>query len=443
MSISAIIFLIIYLSGIIATFYNPVFGVMTYIYEWHNAPAQNWWGKDLPDLRYSFIIAIVTLLSTILNRNKLKGLTFSNFGPGLWLVILTIWMYMVSYGWAIVPEDSLRRAEEFFKITIFYFLLIYVIRERKHYHWFIWTILVNVANFGRISYIYGKNRYLKIRAPNATEENAISGYVASTFPFYGTKFLKSKKWGKMFILLVMPFLVNLLILANSRGAFLAVIVIALVGLILFPLKDKVKIILVIIGCLLLILILANEDFWKRQSTTIEYERDTSAMSRFYLWNAGLRMMHDYPFGVGAEGPEKLMIDYLEKDERARYEAEHERRRGGKTVHNTFLLVGVEWGYPGFILFILFLIHVYIILRRIKRALKISPDLMDYYFHETIAVQLAILGILTAGFFTNRLYTETIYWYCALISVLLNIINNEIEQMKNENENPNYYATEIN
>ncbi|MEZ4763670.1 MAG: hypothetical protein R3C26_10895 [Calditrichia bacterium] len=60
MSLTAIIFALIYFSGMMLTFYNPVFGVLTYIFEWHNHPPYFWWGNDLPDLRWSYSIAIVT-----------------------------------------------------------------------------------------------------------------------------------------------------------------------------------------------------------------------------------------------------------------------------------------------------------------------------------------------------------------------------------------------
>ena len=121
--------------------------------------------------------------------------------------------------------------------------MIYLIREEKHYKWLIWVIIAGVANFGRIAYEKGKNRYLGFAAPNATEENAISAHVVSTMPFLGIQFIKGNRYQKIFLVLVAPFLVNLLILANSRGSFLGFVVIAIYSLFLFPLRDKLKIIL--------------------------------------------------------------------------------------------------------------------------------------------------------------------------------------------------------
>lgn len=419
MSLTALLFLVIFIVGIVATFYNPVFGILLYIFEWHNHPPYMWWGSSLPDLRYPFLIAIITLISFIINRNKLRPLKKVHYGPLPWLVILVIWMYMVSYGWALNSEESLVQTWEFLKFVLLYFMIFMIIREKKHYDWFILTLIFSVANFGRIAYEEGSNRNLGVIAPNATEENAISAHVVSTVPFFGTKFFQGKRWLKIFIVLAVPLLINLMILANSRGTFVAFIAIGLFGLILFPAREKLKIVLAIFAGAIMVFWLANDQFWKRQETTLKPRQESSAESRFLLWRGAINVMKDFPLGVGDEGFELVVFDYVPEL------APLMEEKGAKTVHNTFLLAGVDWGYPGLFVFLAFLLHTFIILHRLKIKLKQFPQLKQKYYYEAISLQLALLGLLTAGVFTNRLYTEVLYWYGALVVSLLNIVNQDI------------------
>jgi len=425
MSVTALFFAFLFIIGLTLTLRNPAFGVLTYIFEWHNHPQYNWWGSSLPDIRYSFIIALITLVSAFFNRNRLKRLPSLGMSPLIWLVVMTVWMYAVSYGWAILPEESLRKSEEFLKITILFFLIVFVLRERVHYNWFIWTLLLFVANFGRIAFERGKNRFVGVKAPNALDENAIAAYVVSTIPFFGVKFIEGTRKVKIFIIIAIPFLVNLLILANSRGALVALIGMAIYALIIFPIRDKFKVIGGLVFGLILLLNLANEQFWKRQKTIENYQKEESAMSRFYLWNAALKMINDYPEGIGGEGPEVLMVDYLAKDPNAKEEFLYESTHGGKTVHNTFLLAGTEWGLPGFFLFVGFLVHIFLILNGLRSRIKGFPDIYRIYYYEIISLQLAIFSLLVAGIFINRFYAESLYWYGALALVLRNVINGEI------------------
>ncbi len=421
MPITALLFMIIFAVGMVATLYHPVFGILLYVFEWHNHPPYMWWGDSVPDLRYPFLISITTLISYFLNRNKLRELKSIYYGPFVWLAVLVIWMYIVTFGWAFKPDESFKQTFEFTKFVVFYLLIIWTIREWKHYRWFILTLMLGVANFGRIAYERGSNRYLGVIAPNATEENAISAHVVSTMPFFGIRFLEKAKWLRIFIIIAAPFLINLLILANSRGAFVALIMIALVGLVLFPPKEKLKIILAILAAAIMVLWLANETFWERQKTTLKPKEEGSAASRFYLWNGAIKVIRDYPLGIGDEGFEYLVWEYVPEL------VPKMEQKGAKTVHNTFLLAGVDWGIPGLFLFMGFLIHTFLVLHRMKVKLKfLYPQFRKKYYYDIIALQLALIGFLTAGFFTNRLYAEVLYWYGALSVAMVNIINQDIE-----------------
>ncbi len=419
MSATTFIFLALYFTGLILTFRHPYFGIATYIFEWHNHPPYMWWGRDLPDLRWSLLISVVTLVSLIIHYNKLAPLKRPKYSLILWLVALTAWMYFISAFFAIDPKTSFKKAEIFFKLTIQIFLMMFLIREIKHHKIVIWTLILGVANFGRVAWQRGGNRYLGVIAPNSTEENAISAHVAAITPFFGLYFLIGNKWEKIITFVSLPFLINLIILANSRASFLALAVIGFLALIWVKGRLRWGVLLGIIGGVILVFMLGNEQFWERQQTMQNYEDEGSAMSRFYLWDGALRMWADYPMGLGGDGFQALALEYVPEL------AEVMEEKGAKTVHNTFFLVLVEWGFVGIILFMGLMIHMFFILYQIRRDAKQSPSYR--YYVDAMAIQMGIIGILTAGVFHNRLYSEVLYWFGAFAVALRNIQVTEIEE----------------
>jgi hypothetical protein len=118
MSISAIVFFLIYFTGLVMTFRKPVYGVFTYIFVWHNHPPYFWWGDELPDLRWSYTIALATLISWLIHRSKQEPLEKPDYMPAIWVILMVLNMYWVSAIHAILPDDSFDKATEVFKVLI-------------------------------------------------------------------------------------------------------------------------------------------------------------------------------------------------------------------------------------------------------------------------------------------------------------------------------------
>lgn len=419
MSLTTVVFLILYAIGAILTMYNPLYGIAAYIFEWHNHPPFWWWGRDLPDIRWAFSIALVTLISLILNRKKLPPLENINYKPLFWLIFFVLNAYMVSTISAVVPDQSFLKAQDLLKITIHLALFVYIIRRPKDYHLIIWVILFCVANWGRISFQEGTNRHLGVAAPHATGGNAVAGYVMAVLPFFGIMFFTGKRWEKILSALIVPFIFNMLILENSRAAILALLVVVFFSFLWLKGRTRLQLVGMMFLGALIFFQLTNEQFWQRQEDT-EFEKDTSAMSRIYLWRGVLHMIEDYPFGVGGDGFEELVVEYVPELQR-RIERKHER----KSAHNTFLNVLSEWGILGLIFYSGFLIHCFLILRNIKRDAQYYEHQKFYHF-QAIALQLSFIGIIVDGMFHNQQYLELFFWNAAFTICLRNMQVNEIQ-----------------
>jgi hypothetical protein len=62
-SITAALFLLVYVTGLALAFWRPVTGLCAYLWAFYMNPQGSWWGVDVPYLRYSLIAAAVTLVA--------------------------------------------------------------------------------------------------------------------------------------------------------------------------------------------------------------------------------------------------------------------------------------------------------------------------------------------------------------------------------------------
>ena len=398
-----------------------MYGILLYFFEWHNHPPYWWWGRELPDPRWSFLVAVLIVVSAIINRKKLKQFADFEFKPLIWLLLIVINSYVVSYLLAIDPLQSYKKSEILFKLAVNYFLMIYIIRNPKDYKALIFILLLCVANFGRVAWEQGSNRDLGVIAPGATSGNLIASYMMTIVPLYAISFLQKNKWLKVFVIISLPFVLNALILENSRGTILGLASMGVIAPFIVKGKMRFRVIIGLAFGVIMFLQLTNEQFWNRQSTTIEYKKEHSAMSRIWLWKGALRFLNDYPFGGGGDGWIVLSTEYVPEMNNNLIEKD-------KTVHNTFLNVATDWGYIGLILYLSFLISTYMTMMRVKRDSKHLPN-GHFYNIQIIGLILALSGGLVAGFFSNRQYAENFFWFSTFAVALRNMQKNELKEFE--------------
>ncbi len=422
MSISAIVFAILYFGGLLLTLYNPVFGVLTYVFEWHNHPPYQFWGDQLPDLRWSLTPALFTLISLIINRKKLPQLASFNYRPFIWMLFYILNAFLVSATVAVNPEESYIKAELLLKLGVLYFLMTQIIRTERDYRWLIWVIILCVGNMGRLAYDMGSHRDLGFKLPGSSEANALSAHMMAILPFFMFYFMDGNRWQKLLLLVMIPFVLNAVVLANSRGTFLGLVAIAIFTLIWTRGKVRLRVVGVLIITALIFFQLTNQDFWERQKTISAEKEGGKPVTRIVLWKGAINIFRQNVFGIGGNGFPEVGVKYVDKELAAKMVEE-----GNKAVHNTFLQVLVEWGIIGFVFFILFLAHSFWLLVRVKRVALRVPELR-YFYNEATAVQLALIGIAVAGSFHNRQYAELITWLCAFAAILFNVQQTRLAEL---------------
>jgi probable O-glycosylation ligase (exosortase A-associated) len=421
MSNTTTVWLLTYVSGALMAFVNPVYGVYTYFLDYYAHPPLRWWGKDLPDLRWSLSISLITLLSMFFNNERSTGRSTAPSSQGKWLLMLIVTALVVSPSVAILKTQSWDRAIELAKLGMLYFLIVKTVRTKEQLHYFILVHVIGVSLWGWTAFDNPKRvdgRLYGVGGPDSIRDNGTAAQLLAVLPSIGAVFLEGKLWKKALCLVAAALSVNAFILCNSRGAFLGLIAAGFYALLITRGIFRWKVCLGIVIGAIAFYSLVDQQFIDRQNTIQNYAEDNSASSRLQLWKGGLNLIMDYPLGAGGGGFDALSPVYA---------AEVVEAYGNeRTAHNTYILVASEWGILGLVFFLSFLLSTIQGLHEMRKTPPTSPDQKQMYA-ISYGIELGLVGLLTAGMFTNRLYAEAVYWLPAIAHVLKNLYLHETEE----------------
>ncbi|MGH8179159.1 MAG: O-antigen ligase family protein, partial [Steroidobacter sp.] len=426
MSLTGIAFALAFFAGLGMAFArHPVYGLYTYVAVFYLHPPSRWWGASLPDLRWSLLAAAVTLIATMgLSRDESRAPWYSTT-PAKILIVFTVWVWLQSF-WALSPEQHRELAILYTKYLLLFYLIYRLIETPEQLRTFLLVNLAGCAYLGWLGYSTPVSGRLEgVGGPGINEANALAMQLGTAVMMGAMMVLSERKWRLWFALGAMPFIVNTIVLAGSRGAFLAIVV---GGAVLWYLKPwahrRLFYGLAALG-LVLVGMLAHETFWERMGTmkagVNEAEQmDTSAESRIALVKAQWAMAKRYPLGTGHRGTEVLSPMYLDQKYMSRITNPSDT--GRRSSHNTFMSALVEQGIPGAVLFIaLWLWWVKAVFRIKKMSRSLSPSLGAL----CAGVAAAFAVVLVAGLFVDYLKAEVQIWLLILLTCLLHFAQVEI------------------
>src|SRR5690606_28545805 len=123
MSLTALAFALVFGSTmLLALFRNPLYGLYAYTAVFYLHPPDRWWGADLPDLRWSLVAAIVTLIATIRLPADPERPAWTSYGAARILLMLTAWVWVQNL-WALSAEEHLDLSILFTKYVLLFYLM--------------------------------------------------------------------------------------------------------------------------------------------------------------------------------------------------------------------------------------------------------------------------------------------------------------------------------
>lgn len=418
MSLHALFILVVVAVFFFFSFYShPFWGILGYVFLYFNIPDPhiNWWAIELPDLRWSLIAATVILISMLFHVGKLNHAKLTKIPNFPYLLMFCLLTLLIT-PFAVSLPVSLQKNYDFFRYVVCFIFVVKCIGDISKFEIFVWVLLSCCFILSVEAYIHPEYRYAGrlegIRTPDSTDANLIAIVLLICVPFLLNKILFSTPIQQGVALVFSVFILNAIVLCNSRGSLVGLVSIVLVYL-SFARSEKVRKKL-IIGALIgvgMFFKLMDPAFIARLMPG-EGVQDTTGSGRTDIWRYGLDMVKDHPLGAGGGGFQILSPYYV---------PENLLTEGIRSSHNTYLLILVEQGWIGLGIFLLFCLSTIRMLHKIRGKELLSRQGITNRSHliylNSLAVEAAFIGVLTSSFFVDRLYFEMLYWLTAMAASL--------------------------
>lgn len=403
-----------------ALFKAPRYGLYLYLLAFYMSPADTWWRHSVPNLRYLQIAGIAALIAVLLRADRFKDEgAFRSFSFRA-VLIMVAWIWLVSL-WAISPLQN-HGCVLISKHLLIMFVVYRVTKESPELlRDLFFGVTLGTAWLGWM--MFGKKGRIEQVAGAISDANTFGMYSAAALMLTAVLVLGFNGRYRLIAFLSAPLIVNSIVLAGSRGAFLAMILGGVaIGYFCPPqLKSRFKLYAVLAS--ILFVLLAHNEFVERISGLFaaaegEEKLDHSASSRIEVAKAGWKMALDYPMGVGFRGtavlsPRYLAAEYLTRGSRL-------GQQSGRSAHNTIMDILVAYGFFGAGLYLLVHIWAARALLRLRAAARKYQDVRMGLLVAGAAGSL--VATFVAGQFSSFVAAEMQYWLLGAIAAMVTMLN---------------------
>lgn len=418
-----LVFLIVF--GVLPfVFKNPHFGI--YLWSWigYMNPHRLGWSFAF-NFPFAQITAIVTIITFFFSREKLKFFWSPTIG---WLLFFNFWMFLTTI-FSLYPEEAWEQFRKVIKIQLFLFMALLVLGDREKIHTMIWIIVISIGFYGVKGGIWtlttgGGGHVLGPRGGFIAGNTEIGLALVMILPLVWYLYQNTQKTIIRYALIASMILIPVGILGTqSRGAFLAIILIAL----FLWLKSKNKAMLFILILILVpFLYTVMPQSWHDRMATIKTPtEESSASARLVAWEFGYRLALDNPvLGLGFEcaTPEnyaRYVPDLLEEIATGQRVANAE----GQDFHSIYFEVLAEHGFVGLFIFLMLFVHYWRTANKIIKLTNSSEK--DKWANDLAAMlQVSFIGYAVGGAFLGLAYFDLFYNYLIILVLILRIIESE-------------------
>ena len=415
--LTATIFLIAFFSAcVFALVRHPIYGLSAYVAAYFIHPPVRWWSYAVPDLRWSFLAGVVTLIAVVIHRDKLPSRPLHQNAVFVGLVLFVAWLSIQSL-WALDQDMHRKLLEYYVKFAIAVGLIYKSVENESHLKLLLWVHLVGCFYFGwNAFFLFDGGRFERFGGPGFDDANAAGLQAVAAILVAAGLFLVGNFRERVAIVLLVPFVVNGLVTSVSRSSFLAFLVGGTVFVLFGPRKYRIPVIAIGAIGLLGFSTLTHDAYWERMST-IKYagqqvEGAETGAGRIVVWEAQLKMFSKYPMGCGHRCTATLSPAYL--DERYLTGLPGNRARSS---HNTYLTLLVEQGVVGGVFALLFVLWLIRSALKMKKQVPRHEETLLCVYPTVIAILFAILA---ADVFVDYLRMEIRMWYVALLLVIVKL-----------------------
>src|SRR5438093_6745330 len=191
----------------------------------------------------------------------------------------------------------------YWKLVLLFFLVLYWCRSRQDLNRIMWACCISLCWFVVQGVFTGEIEAARFHAKsNSYDSNDLAMLLVMALPLAQYLYSSSRTVPRLVLIgIVLTFLYGI-VLSQSRGGFLALLVVGALMVWRSTLSAKSKVALGLTA-LLVFGVLAGPAYWERIGTiwnpTTEYDR--TAGGRTVLWKTGLVILATHPWGIGIDG----------------------------------------------------------------------------------------------------------------------------------------------
>lgn len=388
------------LTGVFAVLF-----VMALRETWIGALLWTWFSLMNPHrMTYSFAFglpfaqfaAIATLLSILWSKGKVRiPLDLSV----LFLVLFVLWTCVTTY-FAILPGPSERTLLTVVKIQLMTLVCIASIRKRLHIELFVWVNFLSIGFFGFKGGLFaiatgGSGRVWGPPDSMVESNNTLGLALTMIIPLgYYLYQVTPHKWVRRGLLLGLLLCAIATLATQSRGAFLALAMMAIV--MWTRMRSKFLPAVAMVICAIGLWVFMPQSWEDRMRTIQTYEQDTSAMQRINAWETAVNIANDRVTGAGfAVANRDIFIRYAPNPDWV------------FTAHSIYFQALGEHGWIGLMLFMTLGALSFWNAARLRSLGKRQPE--TQWVHDLASmVQVSMIGYAVGGAFLSLAYWDMPY-----------------------------------
>jgi len=417
MSKFALFFMLVYLGGFASAFLtNGASAFLLYQAVYMINAEERWWYHQVPDFSYSFYTSILMLAVLAIQYNKLTTVTRWRDLPVIKWILLFLLLHYVGYMHAVNELQHSMFTFNFLKLVIIFMVAYKLINTEKMLDACLWVYALGCTYIGYVAKDVGRNGAGRVEGIGMVDSGGDGNMVAAALApsiVVLLYFAWQGSWKIRFLAaFCSAFVVNALVLINSRGAFLGVV--AGAGLfVIYMLMSRYQkqgqratAIFIVVAGLAGALSLTDATFWERMQTLQadeQGERGGDGRGRLEYWMVTLDMIKDFPTGMGVGGFQTMSLAYIGET---------------KVPHSTWFQVLGEFSWHGLAIFIVMLWSVFKLSSKTEKYLLYQGRIEAYF--KMLMLECALISFLVAATFIDRARAEVLFWLILFMCIAYNV-----------------------
>ncbi len=372
------------------------------------------------DMPWSMMYAVATMVGLVFAGDKRVLDSIRRYWP---LVLYAIWMGVTTM--TAVESEASYRYQQILKVHVMAVVTLALLTTQTRVIWFLGVLVGSIAFFGikgGVFTVLGGGENLVWGPPETaiTDNNHLAAGLIVVLPLLFWAFSVAPRGWMKVLLALAPILTAISILgSHSRGAFLALCV---MGAVLIA-KSKHRVVALVAATLvgLAAITIMPTEYWNRIDTINTYEQDASAMGRINTWWTAFNVANDRLTGAGFE----YYGSWLYLAHAPNPEAVH-------SSHSIYFQALGEHGWPGFILYMVFLAVFW---KRCAELVKQTRSDSDEAHVHLLArmLQVSLIGFLVAGAFVNIGNWDAIYYAFVVALGMARVLTDRVDTAPRANQ----------